>query len=101
MVTDKSLMKKIAIKTDLQYGDNGLESLLVSTDEKRFNQVLLNLLNNALKYTPRDGLIKIKVNKVYDQGRNTHLKVQIIDSGYGIEETDRNKLFKMFGMIRG
>ena len=44
-------MKTISIKTELLYPDNGKKSHLMKTDEKRFNQVLLNLINNALKYT--------------------------------------------------
>ena len=93
------MMKAITIKTELQYEDNGYKSHLVNTDEKRFNQVLINLINNALKYTSRNGVVQIKVDKVFKHGRETHLRIQVIDSGYGIEESDRDKLFKMFGMI--
>ena len=75
IVTDKSIMKTIRIKTDLQYLDDGLQSHLVNTDEKRLNQVLFNLVNNALKYTPRNGLITIKVDKVLEFGKPTHLKI--------------------------
>ena len=60
---------------------------------------MLNLLNNALKHTPRNGIIKIKVDKVLEEGKNTHLKIQVVDSGKGIDDCDRNKLFKMFGML--
>ena len=51
MVTDKSTMKTISINTELLYPDSEVESHLVNTDEKRLNQVLLNIVNNALKYT--------------------------------------------------
>ena len=61
-------MKTISIDTILLYQDNGKKSHLVKTDEKRFTQVLLNLVNNALKQTPRDGIIKIKVEKVLECG---------------------------------
>ena len=81
MVTDKSSMKKINIKTDLLYSDTGKKSHLVNTDEKRFTQVLLNLVNNALKHTSRDGVIQIKVDKVCEFGNTSHLKIQVIDSG--------------------
>ena len=75
ILTDKTIMKTIRIKTDLQYQDDGLHSHLINTDEKRLNQVLFNLINNSLKYTPRHGLITIKVDKVFMFGKPTHLKI--------------------------
>ena len=37
---------------------------LVKSDEKRNQQVLLNLLSNALKFTPKNGHIKIKIENL-------------------------------------
>ena len=59
----------------------------------------MNLINNAIKYTPRLGIINIKVDKIYKLGKISHLKIQVIDSGIGIKESDRKKMFKMFGMV--
>lgn len=44
-------------------------------------------------------MIQIKVDKISEFGKDTHLKIEVIDSGAGIDESDRSKLFKMFGMI--
>jgi signal transduction histidine kinase len=63
-------------------------------------QVLLNLVNNALKYTQREGKIRIIIEKVSDrEGRLTHIKFQILDNGIGIKDEDKPKLFKLFGML--
>jgi signal transduction histidine kinase len=40
----------------------------IKTDELRLQQILLNLLSNALKYTPKNGFVKIIVNKTIKFG---------------------------------
>lgn len=61
------------------------------TDQKRFKQVLFNLIGNAFKFTFHGG---IKVIVSFEFG---DLHTQIDDTGIGIVEEDLNKLFKFFG----
>ena len=42
-------MKTINIETEILYENNGDKSHYINTDEKRFKQVLLNLINNAIQ----------------------------------------------------
>jgi heavy metal sensor kinase len=63
----------------------------VMGDLRRLRQVFLNLLNNALKYSP-DGTI-IRVEQVSEAGR---AKVAIIDSGVGIPPEDLEHIFERF-----
>ena len=63
--------------------------------------MLLNIVNNALKFTPREGEIKIKIEKIKDIGNKiTHIKISVTDSGIGVKDEDKPKLFKLFGMLK-
>ena len=61
-------------------------------DEIRIRQVMLNLINNAIKYT-HQGSISIDVS--YDNDEQM-LKVAVADTGIGIKEEDIGKLFESF-----
>lgn len=69
--------KSIHIETDLP------DELVVVADRTRLNQVLANLLDNALKYSPRGGTVRIKVSA--GEGVST---IMISDEGIGISEAD-------------
>ena len=62
-------------------------------------QVLLNLYSNAVKFTNRDGKISIMVEQV-KQRHKEFVRVSVHDSGIGIKEEDKNKLFTLFGSIK-
>ena len=68
---------------------------LCYADKKRIQQVLMNLLANALKFTPSKGQITIRVG-LMDQ----KIEIQVEDSGIGISQLDQQKLFKMFGYLK-
>ena len=93
MIEDKTKMKNIQIKTNFkQYFNDDFS--YIKTDKKRLTQVLLNLVNNALKFTERNGQIEIYVEKVIDKsGRFSHIKFSVIDTGIGIKDEDKSKLF--------
>jgi signal transduction histidine kinase len=65
----------------------------VSIDERRYKQVVLNLLSNSSKFTTK-GFIHLKVSY-----SNSQLFTSVIDSGVGIEPKDNNKIFKKFAML--
>jgi signal transduction histidine kinase len=90
MVEDKTNMKKIEILTEFK--DPTMTT--IKTDKKRLTQVILNLVSNALKFTMRDGNIKICISDIKDQHNNvTHVKVTVADTGIGIKNEDKPKLF--------
>ena len=62
----------------------------LETDELRLRQVLINLLGNAIRYT-REG--RVELNTVFSDDR---LEFRVSDTGPGISESDRERIFKPF-----
>ena len=87
---------------------------MLHCDELRVTQVLLNLLSNALKFTPTNGRIDIKVRYINSNdsllgvhpdlqpfvGRDEILMISVTDNGTGIKEEDMGKLFTLYGFIQ-
>ncbi len=69
--------------------------LIVKSDAGRIKEVLINLIGNSLKFTPKDGSIIATV----DSDRQGFVLVKIKDTGRGISEIDMLKLFKKFNMV--
>ena len=73
---------------------NGLPYL--RGDMRRFQQVLINLIKNSLKFSNKRGSITIQSSYNLDKKK---LKVAIIDNGKGIEPEKLTELFKRFGKL--
>ncbi|MBD2164902.1 PAS domain S-box protein [Calothrix membranacea FACHB-236] len=74
-------------------------------DERRIRQVLINLLNNAVKFTPEYGRITLEVSchtlEVEKTSPAGFIRIAVIDTGIGIAPENLNKLFKPFIQIDG
>lgn len=66
-------------------------SLVVESDRAQLRQVIANLLNNAIQYTPCGGEVRIGVEKM-QQG----IQIQVEDSGMGISEQELPRIFERF-----
>lgn len=64
-------------------------------DGPRLQQILLNLLGNAVKYTS-DGSVFLRIERLRDQGTTTWLRFTIRDTGAGIPEALLSRLFEPF-----
>ena len=84
-----AINKSCSLLTDL-----GPEPLWVSGDHDRLLQVVANLVGNAIKFTPSGGTISLAAQQ--DQTRVT---VSVTDTGMGIAEQDRPKLFRKFSQL--
>jgi len=67
----------------------------MNADRDRLMQVLSNLLMNALKYTPREGRVRVRATST-----DGAVRFEVIDSGPGIPESDRTKVFDRFHQVR-
>jgi len=68
----------------------------VAADRRAFNQILLNLIANAIKFTPRDGRVTVSALREGPQ-----LAVTVEDTGIGIGEADMPRLGEAFFQVRG
>jgi len=67
--------------------------IIMETDRQRFRQILINLLDNAVKFTEK-GCVQIDCST-----QEEYVKIQINDSGIGIEKEDLDKLFTPFNRL--
>lgn len=70
------------------------KELHVYLDKNLINQVIQNLLINAIKFTPFEGRIKVSM-----EAHPLYVKVSVKDNGIGITEDEKEFLFKKFGKI--
>jgi two-component system phosphate regulon sensor histidine kinase PhoR len=75
----------------LQCLRDGGPGLTVAGDPEAMTQVLDNLLDNAIKYTPAPGAIRVSVNR-----HNGVVLLEVADTGIGIPEQDRERIFERF-----
>ena len=68
---------------------------IINSDERRLQQILLNLLINAVKYTPSQKRITIRVAR--DSRDDEMLNLHVADQGIGMSLEERLQLFKLFG----
>lgn len=84
------IAEKKNLKMELEINEDVIE---INSDERRVGQILLNLINNAVKFT-ETGSVTVKC---YVQ--NKEVITNIIDTGIGISEVDMDKLFKPFSQV--
>jgi PAS domain S-box-containing protein len=65
-------------------------------DRDRIAQVLLNLLTNAIKYSPEAGQIEVFIN-----GNKKSVSVSVADYGIGIDKKEQQKIFERFYRVEG
>jgi signal transduction histidine kinase len=69
--------------------------LVVRGDPDRLNQVLANLIENALRFTPRGGRVAVSLTAAGGAGRGDVL-ITVADTGPGIPEEDLSRVFERF-----
>ena len=89
------LTKEKKIKVKLLSDDN-VPALM--TDAGKVQQILYNFLSNAVKFTPQRGRIEIRAKLLTDE--NT-VRIAVTDTGCGIAEADREKIFEKFRQADG
>lgn len=77
----------------VSFSHDGIPSLPVRIDKSRLGLALFNLIDNAIKYNVKNGTVEIVLARVPDR---PFAKVSVKDSGVGIPEDERQKIFKKF-----
>ena len=90
------IAKSKALTLDCTFGGNVPE--LVKGDGQRIQQVLNCLLSNAIKFTGEGG-VRVKVACLDDTLDKIKLRIAVADSGIGISDEDKNKLFIRFSQV--
>lgn len=68
-----------------------LEKVVITADEDLLGQVWMNLIHNAIKFTPKGGRVTIRLQRRGDQA-----VVTVCDTGPGISEQDQKRIFERF-----
>lgn len=86
-VIGKASAKQVAIRSLVSVG---MPKLFV--DETRIKQVLVNLLDNAVKFTPSGGVVKVRA-RMCDEGK---IRLAVADTGVGIPALVKDRIFEPF-----
>lgn len=87
-IWEKADKKQIEIETD---ADPEIESLKIPHDRKWLGEALINVLDNAVKYSPKGSHIFLRAEK-----RLSFLRIEIQDEGIGIQREEYHKVFQRF-----
>jgi signal transduction histidine kinase len=86
LVRERASLHAIALSLDV-----AADLDVVEADELRFKQVVLNLVTNAVKFTPAGGSVTVSARREGDD-----LVVAVTDTGVGVPPEDRDRIFESF-----
>ena len=98
VVASAALLKPSSIELELSAPDDLPPA---RCDESKLRQVLLNLIDNAIKYSPDGGVVSLELSAA-----NGNVQLAVRDTGLGIPSTDQTRIFQKFvrldpGLSRG
>lgn len=71
------------------------ELLMVKADARLIMQVIINLVNNAIAYTPKGSRIEVSARKEANEGKRM-VRIAVADDGPGVPDADKDRIFGMF-----
>lgn len=101
----RRLVESITAVFHVQASEKGIEYetiLLGDTDEDivadslRINQIVYNLLSNALKFTPEGGRVQLRLSRIDKGDERNWLRMEVTDTGCGIAPENIDKVFRSF-----
>ncbi|MCL1863657.1 MAG: ATP-binding protein [Defluviitaleaceae bacterium] len=87
--------KNIILETNI---DETIPKSIIG-DKTRMSQVLTNLLTNAIKFTPDDGVVKLNINHKKLSNKELVLRAEVSDTGIGISKEQQSRLFDAFEQV--
>ena len=90
-----SVLHALAEQKNINIKFDYANELILFADPQMIETVLRNLINNAIKFTPENGLIEITANQIED-----HINICVKDSGIGISEEDLQNLFRIDSTVK-
>lgn len=88
-----NILKPLYEKKDIDI-KKYLKNINITADYQKIQQILFNVINNAIKFSPEKNYITISTNKT-----KKYIEIKIKDNGCGIAKTNHKKIFKKFEQI--
>jgi CheY-like chemotaxis protein/nitrogen-specific signal transduction histidine kinase len=94
LICPQAEAKEVAFEQDIS-----LEHTWFVADRLRISQILINLLGNAVKFTPKEGKIVLTVREEPHE-EESRLFISVRDNGIGIRKEDQERIFRAFEQTR-
>ena len=101
---EKAMKRGVQLTTDI----DGIPET-IRADDRKLKQIMYNLLSNAVKFIPDDGKVRLSANRFSSGESKTdefqlrpnedYVEISVMDSGIGIKEEDRERIFNPFEQI--
>ena len=96
LISPQALNKGVQLETAFH-----LDHSWFLADRMRISQVLINLLGNAVKFTPKGGTVTLTVLEAEAAGEKVTVNFAVQDTGTGIAEEDQDRVFRAFEQASG
>lgn len=89
------LMEQQALDKEIIIENKVVVNLMARADINMLSLILRNLISNALKFTPRGGLVTISANQLENKSHSNLVEISVEDNGLGISKTKQDMLFSI------
>ena len=92
VVDDFNNIYKLKRGINISYKNDGKNKYYIFGIENRIEQIVANLLDNAISFSANDKDVTVQVSKLNDD----RVLIKVLDEGHGFKEKDTNRIFKRF-----